>query len=202
MSGHQDMWERRYLGDGYRYGTEPNDFLRESTPLLPNGAALCLAEGEGRNAVYLALQGYEVSSVDLSPAAVRKTLRLAEENGVTVSAVAADLSDYDIGVESFDVIVSIFAHMPAAVRSDLHRRVIHALRPGGMFLLEAYTPAQIGRGTGGPQSPELAMTLEDLRGELAPLEFIHARELERSVLEGTGHTGVGAVVQVIARRPD
>ncbi len=194
------LWEQRYGGEGYLYGTEPNDFLRESLLLLPTGAALCLAEGEGRNAVFLAEAGYEVSSVDLAEAGVRKTHQLAERRGMHMTAVAADLADYDLGVERWDLVVSIFAHTPPAVRRDLHRRVVASLKRHGAFLLEAYTPDQIGRGTGGPPSAELTMTLDTLRKELAPLEFTHAAELERSVLEGTGHTGPGAVVQVIARR--
>jgi hypothetical protein len=99
------------------------------------------------------------------------------------------------------VIVSIFAHMPPLVRRDLHHRVVVALKPGGMFLLEAYTPQQVGRGTGGPSTPELTMTIDALRVELAGLELLHAEELEREVVEGPGHTGSAAVVQVIARKP-
>jgi hypothetical protein len=193
-------WEQRYGREGYLYGTEPNDFLRESMPLLPTGAALCLAEGEGRNAVFLAEAGYEVSSVDLAEAGVRKTRQLAERRGMHVAAIAADLAKYDLGVGRWDLVVSIFAHMPPAIRGDLHRRVVASLKPAAVFLLEAYTPEQIGRGTGGPPSAELTMTLEGLRKELAPLEFTYAAELERSVVEGAGHTGPGAVVQVIARR--
>ncbi len=196
------IWEQRYAGGAYLYGTEPNDFLRDTLQRLPRGDVLCLAEGEGRNAVFLAQSGYAVSSVDLAAAGVRKTRRLAERNGVSVAAVAGDLSTFDLGRARWDLIVSIFAHMPAAVRRDLHARVVGALRPGGVFLLEAYTPGQVGRGTGGPPSAELTMTLADLRDELAPLEILHGVELEREVREGTGHTGLGAVVQVIARKPD
>ena len=195
------MWERRYAGGVYFYGTEPNDFLRASLPGLPGGDALCLAEGEGRNAVFLAQAGYAVSSVDLAEAGVRKTRRLAQRNGVNVAAVVGDLSVFELGQARWDLIVSIFAHMPSAVRRDVHARVVPSLRPGGVFLLEAYTPAQIGRRTGGPSSADLTMTLAQLRDELAPLEMLHGVELEREVREGSGHTGPGAVVQVIARKP-
>lgn len=196
------MWEQRYGTESYVYGTEPNEFLRSSVNLLPVGPTLCLAEGEGRNAVFLAESGWDVSSVDLTESGVRKTLQLAEQRGVHVDAAVGDLSEHDIGVERWALIVSIFAHMPPHVRRDLHARVVAALRPGGVFLLEAYTPAQIGRGTGGPAVPELTMTVSGLRDELAGLEFLHAQELERSVIEGDGHTGLGAVVQLIARKPN
>lgn len=193
-------WEQRYGAEDYLYGTEPNDFLRRHVDSLPRGRVLCLAEGEGRNAVFLASQGFEVSSIDLTQAGVAKTRRLAKERGVKVDAATGDLAATDLGIQRWDAIISIFAHLPAAVRRDLHTRVVAALVPGGVLLLEAYTPDQIGRGTGGPPTPELAMTLSDLMRELEGLEFIHAVETERDVLEGHGHNGRGSVVQVIARR--
>jgi SAM-dependent methyltransferase len=194
-------WEQRYLAEGYLYGTEPNDFLRQHVDMIPHGRVLCLAEGEGRNAVFLAGQGFEVASIDLAQAGVAKTRRLATQRGVNVDAVTGDLATADLGIQAWNGIVSIFAHLPPAIRRDLHRRVVDALVPGGVFLLEAYTPAQIGRGTGGPPAPELAMTLSGLMRELEGLEFTHALETERDVVEGRGHTGRGSVVQVIARRP-
>ncbi|CAB4363961.1 unannotated protein [freshwater metagenome] len=198
----REMWEQRYATPGYVYGTEPNTFLRDNMASIPMGAVLCLAEGEGRNSVFLAETGREVHSADLSEAGVAKTLALAAERGVTVHAIQADLAVQDIGVGRWDAVVSVFAHMPSKVRIDLHRRVVNSLRPGGVLVLEAYTPDQIGRGTGGPAIPEMTMTLAGLAEELAGLEFVHAQELLREVHEGPGHTGVGAVVQVIARKPE
>ena len=196
------MWEERYGAEEFVFGTDPNDFLRENLSTLGSGNVLCLAEGEGRNAVFLAENGLAVSSVDLTESGVAKTHRLAAERGVVVDAVTGDLADFDLGIEKWDAIVSIFAHTPPAIRIDLHRRVVASLVPGGVFLLEAYTPAQVGRGTGGPQVPELTMTAEGLRVELAPLEFLTIQELDRDVIEGPGHTGEGAVVQVIARKAE
>jgi SAM-dependent methyltransferase len=195
------MWEERFGDDAYLYGTQPNDFLEARVAGLPAGRVLCLAEGEGRNAVFLAAQGHDVHSVDLTEAGVAKTLRLADERGVRVAAQVGDLAVFDIGKAEWDVVVSIFAHMPPHVRRDLHARVVDALRPGGVLILEAYTPDQIGRGTGGPSLPEMTMTLAGLRDELAGLTFEHAAELTREVVEGPGHSGVGAVVQVVARKP-
>jgi SAM-dependent methyltransferase len=197
----RSMWEQRFSADTYIYGTEPNEFLRSNVSGLPVGAALCLAEGEGRNAVFLAGSGFSVRSVDLTEAGVAKTLRLAERRGVQVEAVVGDLAVFDIGSARWDAVVSIFAHMPPRIRRGLHKRVVAALKPGGVFLLEAYTPDQIGRGTGGPASADMTMTLDALHEELAGLEFIHSQELEREVIEGAGHSGVGAVVQLIARKP-
>ena len=196
----RQMWDDRYGGGEYFYGTEPNGFLHAHTAAIPaGGRVLCIAEGEGRNAVHLARRGFTVSSFDLSAAGVRKTLRLAEEAAVTVDAVVADAAEFDVGEGVWDGIVSIFAHMPPTLRADLHRRVATGLKPGGVFLLEAYTPDQIGRGTGGPNVPEMMPTLEVLRHELAGLEEVHGEELVRTVIEGSGHTGEAAVVQFIAR---
>lgn len=201
-------WDERYGStDGYLYGTEPNDFVREQVPpATPDAdgvapAALCIADGEGRNGVHLARLGYRVTTFDQSAVAVDKARRLAEAAGVEVDARAADAAEFDLGRDRFDLVVSVFAHMPPPIRRGLHARLAEALRPGGTLVLEAYTPDQIGRGTGGPPVPELTMTLDGLHDELVGLEIVHGAELVRSVVEGPGHTGDGAVVQVIARRP-
>jgi len=127
-------------------------------------------------------------------------LQLAVDRGVTVHALVGDLAKTSLGHGEWNAIVSIFAHLPPAIRRDLHRRVVAALAPNGLLLLESYTPEQVGRGTGGPHDPALTMTLAGLREELAPLTFEHGVELVRDVVEGVGHTGPGAVVQVIARK--
>jgi SAM-dependent methyltransferase len=197
----RDQWEERYRSEVYFYGTEPNGFLADHVADLPVGRILCLAEGEGRNAVFLAERGFSVSSVDLTRAGVDKTLRLASARGTAVDASVGDLADFDLGTACWDGIVSVFAHIPKPIRIDLHQRVTRALRPGGVFLLEAYRPAQVGRGTGGPPTAELMMSLEELRGELSPLEVTFGAETDREIIEGSGHTGGGAVVQFIARKP-
>ncbi len=195
-------WEGRYADiDDYLYGTEPNDFLVTASADLPIGDALCLADGEGRNGVYLAQRGHRVTSVDLTVSGMAKADRLAELRGVEVTTVVADLSDYDLGENRWDLIVSIFAHTPPPIRRRVHGSIARALRPGGRFVLEAYTPDQIGRGTGGPPVPELTMTLSGLRTELTGLSFESGLETLRAVVEGRGHTGEGAVVQVVATKP-
>jgi len=196
------MWETRYAdAEGYVYGTEPNDFLAATAPGLPVGDVLCMADGEGRNGVYMASLGHRVTSIDLTRSGMEKAAQLALERGVDLTTVVADLGLYDIGTECWDIVVSIFAHMPPPVRRTLHAKAVTALRPGGILVLEAYTPDQIGRGTGGPPVPELTMTLDTLRHELTGLVFDHELETVRPVVEGPGHTGDGAVVQIIARKP-
>jgi SAM-dependent methyltransferase len=194
-------WDERYAAEDYLYGTEPNTFLAEVARELLPGRALCLGEGEGRNAAHLAGLGHAVLAVDASAVGMAKAERLARSRGLAVETRVADLADFEIEPASWDAVVSIFCHVPAALRRELHRRVVVGLKPGGRFILEAYTPRQLEFGTGGPPVVELMMTLEVLRDELAGLVFLHAMELERDVLEGRLHVGRGAVVQIMACKP-
>ncbi|MCU0833075.1 MAG: class I SAM-dependent methyltransferase [Chromatiaceae bacterium] len=195
------MWDERYSAEGYVYGTEPNGFLVAKAELLPAGRVLCLAEGEGRNAVWLAEQGFEVTAVDASAVGLHKARALAAERGVRITTVHADLAAFVIEPGSWDGIVSIFCHLPPALRAQVHRRCVAGLRSGGVMLLEAYTPDQVGRGTGGPPSVELMMDAETLRLELTGLEFLELSETEREIHEGVFHNGVGAVVRLVGRKP-
>lgn len=194
------MWDKRYTGDKYIYGTKPNDFLREKSAALPIGDTLCLAEGEGRNAVFLASIGHKVTAVDSSAVGLAKAQELAKMSGQSLEVQTVDLANYDLGEDRWDTIVSIFAHVPPPIRQRVHAQIAQALKPGGQLLLEAYTPAQVGKGTGGPPVAELMMDLDSLRTEIIGLRFDHAVELDREVIEGVGHTGVGSVVQLIATK--
>lgn len=194
------FWDERYSAESYAYGVEPNDFLRASAAQIPRGRVLCLAEGEGRNAVFLASLGYAVTAVDLSREGLRKAERLARERGVDLELVQADLADYEPSSAAFEGIVSIFAHLPRAARQRLHALVANALVPGGVFVLEAYRPAQIALATGGPRDAALMPTLAELEQELVPLELAVAREVEREIHEGAFHDGKSATVQVLGVR--
>ena len=205
-------WNERYAEPGFQFGTEPNDFLREQahrlwdTHGLPAeggagvGRVLCLADGEGRNGVWLAEQGHDVTSVDLAATGLEKAQRLAAERGVRITTVQADLATYAIEPDAWQGIVSIFAHLPPEIRRRVHAGVVAGLVPGGVFILEAYRPEQLGRGTGGPPEDDRMMNLERLRDEIVGLEWLVARELDRDVLEGHRHSGRGSVVQLVARR--
>jgi SAM-dependent methyltransferase len=195
-------WDERYAEPGWAFGSEPNDFLREFAPTLaPRSRVLCLAEGEGRNAVHLATLGHDVTGVDLSSVGLAKAHTLAAERGVTIRTEVADLAQYAITPGAWQGVVSIFAHVPPEVRVPLHRAVVAGLAPGGVLLLEAYRPTQVACGTGGPPDTGKLMTLAVLTEELAGLEFELAREIEREVLEGRYHTGRSEVVQLVARKP-
>ena len=195
------MWEERYSQAEYVYGKHPNDFLAENVQHIPQGRVLCLAEGEGRNAVFLAEQGYDVLAVDASRAGLVKAQALASERQVNIETVVSDLADFDIAENSYHGVVSIFCHLPMALRSIVHEKVARGLRPGGVLILEAYTPDQLKYKTGGPPVEELTMRLVDLKHELAGLKFVSAIECARDIQEGVYHQGMGAVVQLIAKKP-
>lgn len=192
------MWDERYSANHYIYGTEPNTFLAENVAKLPKGKVLCLADGEGRNSVFLAKLGYAVTAVDSSIEGIKKARKLAKQNQVEVTYICADLADFDPGIAQWDGIVSIFCHVPPGLRTLLHQQIVSSLKPGGILLLEAYTPEQLKLGTGGPPVAELTMTADLLASELSGLKFERLQEFEREVIEGTHHTGTGAVVQAIA----
>ena len=195
------MWDERYR-EGLVYGDAPNDFLAEQVGALTPGNCLCLAEGQGRNAVWLAEQGFAVTAVDQSGIGMAKAQELAAARGVSLTTEVGDLAEYNLGTAKWDNIVSIFGHLPSALRRDVHRRVVEALKPGGTFLLEAYTPKQLTTaGTGGPPDPDMMPTADLLRADLAGLEVVLAQEVTRDVNEGDYHHGEAAVVQFIARKP-
>jgi len=193
-------WNERFGGEEYAYGVEPNDFLRAQAGRIPPGPVLCLAEGEGRNAVFLASLGHPVTGVDFSREGLRKAARLAHDRGVALELVEADLAHYDLGTDRWSGIVSIFAHTPREVRRRIHAAIPQALRPGGVLVLEAYRPEQLALGTGGPPDATLLPSLADLRTELAGLDLEIAQEANREIHEGRYHAGKSATVQVVAVR--
>ena len=196
------MWNERYDTEDYVYGTEPNDFLVSIADRIPRGGkVLSLGEGEGRNAVYLARLGYDVTAVDQSSVGLEKAERLAASNGVSIRTIVADLADFQIEEKAWDGIVSFFCHMSRDVRAGIFRQAAAGLVPGGVFILEGFTPDQLKYGTGGPSAVELMMTAKDLREELAGLDFRVAEELTREVREGAHHQGTAAVVQILALAP-
>lgn len=194
-------WDERYSESGFAYGTAPNEFLASVVDRIPKGKILSLAEGEGRNAVYLASLGYEVTGVDGSEVGLRKARELAIEYGVTITTIHADLSGFEIEPEKWDGIIACYCHVPSAIRVPLHRAALQGLKPGGVFVLEAFSKEQLAYGTGGPQSLDMLMSLDDLKRELVGLEFVHAAKIEREVREGSGHTGLASVVQVLGIKP-
>ncbi|MDD2898704.1 MAG: class I SAM-dependent methyltransferase [Desulfuromonadaceae bacterium] len=194
-------WNERYSESGYTYGTAPNDFLVSVVDAIPRGRLLSLAEGEGRNAVYLASLGHDVTAVDGSEVGLRKAETLAAERGVAITTVHADLGGYIIEAGQWDSIVACYCHLPPSIHTPLYRAAVQGLRPGGVFVLEAFCKEQLAYGTGGPPSLDLLMSLDELKQELEGLEFVCARQVERDVREGSGHTGLASVIQIMGVKP-
>ena len=193
------MWNQRYAGDDYIYGTEPNSFLAKHAGMLSD-PVLSIGEGEGRNAVFLALLGLKVHGVDGSEVGLAKAQALAKSKGVEIQTEVADLGTFEPVVSCYGSVVSISAHLPSAIRRRLYPLVERCLRTDGIILLEAYTEDQLARDTGGPKDPDMLMTLAKIEREFPNFEPILLRELEREVYEGTYHTGIASVVQFIGKK--
>lgn len=195
------MWNERYKSETFFYGEAPNDFLKEvSNSLAPKSNVLCLAEGEGRNAVYLATLGHQVTAIDQSVVGLEKLQQLALQKNVQINTIVADLAEYKIEEDKWDGIISIWCHLPAHLRKKVHSESVNGLKASGMFILEAYTPKQLEFKTGGPDNINLLMTEIALREELFGLNFSILKETTRVIHEGLGHNGMSAVVQVLANK--
>ncbi|WP_258239613.1 SAM-dependent methyltransferase [Pseudidiomarina homiensis] len=198
-------WDERYNTEEYIYGTAPNDFLQEhATDLLaPHEQAhvLCVADGEGRNSVYLTELGAHVCAMDISSVALKKAVKLAEQRGVSIQTEVVDLTQAELPKAHYDGIVAIFCHLPGSGRAHLYEQIAASLKPGGFFLLEGYTTAQLGRGTGGPDNADLMISKVELERAFKGYTIQVSQEIERDIHEGDRHNGRGAVCQFIARKP-
>jgi SAM-dependent methyltransferase len=195
------MWNQRYDTPTYVYGTEPNSFLVSAAHHIPRGRVLSLGEGEGRNAVFLAERGHRVTAIDGSRVGVEKARRFADGRGVggRITWVVGDLATAPLP-EGVDAVVSVFCHLPSALRRTVHRRAQAALADGGVAILELYRPEQLQYQTGGPRDLDLLVTLADLRADFDECDLELGEEKVREVVEGTLHTGQAAVVQAVLGR--
>lgn len=193
------MWNQRYAGDEFVYGTEPNSFLVEHAGRL-TGPVLSLAEGEGRNAVYLASLGLDVLGVDSSDVGLAKAQALADSRGVTIRTEVADLETFEPAENAYGAVVSIWAHLPSRIRSHLYPLLERSLKPGGILLLESYSVDQLARETGGPKDADMLLTRSKIEREFPNLETVLLREIDREVQEGSYHAGLSSVVQFIGRK--
>lgn len=200
------FWDQRYKDPGYAFGKEPNLFLASQRDRLRAGMrALVPGDGEGRNGVWLAEQGCKVTTVDASALGVDKAKTLAAKRGVTIDASQADLTNWNWPVGTFDLVASIYLHWAPGEREVLHARMRDALAPGGLLILEAYTPHQLehrARGSvGGPPGAGRLFTRELLAADFAALDIALLEEAEVVLAEGSRHVGPSSVVRLVARRP-
>jgi len=194
------MWDERFSGLEYVYGTEPNDFLVSVASKIPQGKILCLADGEGRNGTYLATLGYDVVAVDGSSVGLAKTQKLAQAKQVEITTIHADLADFVIEPQAWDGIVSIFCHLPPDLRAKVYSQAVQGLKPNGVFVLESFAPEQLQYNTGGPKNIDMLPALSTLQQELTGLDWEIARSVERDLDEGRYHDGKAAVIQILGRK--
>ena len=196
------VWDERYSGDEFHFGTEPNEFLVSQKSLLnPGMSCLAVADGEGRNGVWLAEQGLDVLSVDASSVALSKANKLAEQRGVTLEFKQVDLMQWEWREDCFDVVAAIFIQFaPPGMREQMFTRIKRCLKPGGLLLLQGYTPRQLEYRTGGPSQAENLYSEPMLREEFADMQILHLSEHDDVIREGSGHSGMSALIDLAARK--
>ena len=200
-----DFWDAKFADKDYLYGTRPNAWVVDQAYRLnPASRVLCVADGEGRNGVWLAGQGHRVTSVDFSPRAIQKATALALQRGVALKTVCADLLTWDWPAEGFDAVVLAFFHLPASGRQRVLAGIGRTLRPGGVLIGEGFSIHQIGRPSGGPRDLALLYDPDVLADELAAagLTATHMSVEDVDLAEGTGHNGAASVTRILAHRPD
>jgi len=197
-----EFWDERYEGDDYVFGHEPNVWMAENAGLLkPGMRALVPGDGEGRNGVWLAERGLDVTAIDASAVGIEKARKLASERGVDLDIQIADLRDWDAPDAAFDVVVSAFLHVGPDDRAALHRKLARALKPGGLLILEGFTPDHLGLGKGGPKDTRMMFTEDRLRDDFADLlDFEHLEAVATELPASERHGGPAAVIRLRARR--
>ncbi len=199
----REQWDSRFAAADYIFGTEPNAFLRREAGRIAAGSdVLAVADGEGRNGVWLARQGHQVTAVDISAVGQRKAANLASRHGVSLSFHLADLTTWAWPVARYDAIVAIFIQFAGpADRATLFSHMRNAVKPGGLILLEGYRPEQLGYGTGGPPIAENMYDEAMLRAAFAGFEILSLTAYDAEIAEGSGHHGQSALIDLVARRP-
>jgi cyclopropane fatty-acyl-phospholipid synthase-like methyltransferase len=197
------FWDERYAQPGFLFGEAPNAFLKSQSPLLqPGMTALAIADGEGRNGVWLAEQGLRVHAVDASKVALEKSRQLAARRGVSLQWEEADLQTWVWPDAAYDIVVAIFTQFVGPEgRARQFAGIRQALKPGGLLIMQGYTPRQLEYGTGGPPHAENMYTQSLLREAFGDWEILHLREHDDIIEEGPGHSGMSALIDLVARKP-
>jgi len=202
-----EMWNDRFSEPGYAYGKAPNVFLKEQLLQLSPGRILFPAEGEGRNAVFAAAQGWEAHAFDISEAGRKKAMALAEERRVSLTYKVGALPELDYEEESFDAIALIYAHFPPSIRAQYHRMLAYLLKPGGTILLEAFSKSHLAYreqnpAVGGPPSLPALLSVEEVREAFSNFDMQLLQEQEVKLQEGRCHLGIGSVVRLVGTKKE
>lgn len=198
----REFWESRFAQEAYAYGTEPNAFVRQVAPQLPKGRTLAVADGEGRNAVYLAEQGHEVTMWDYAQSGLEKCQRLAALRRVPVTAKLVDVTRAEWPKDHFDVVVCTYLHLPAPQRQAVLSHIASAVKPGGHLVMEVFSQQQIRYGTGGPADPALLYHPAEFWFSFVSWRVKHWFWGEVERIEGLYHNGTSHVIQCWLQRPE
>lgn len=201
----REFWDERYGNEEFVYGKLPNKYFKEKIDELSVGKALFAAEGEGRNAVYAATLGWEVTAFDQSLCAKKKAISLAENNQVTIDYLVSDLDNFNYTSASFDVLVLIFAHFPEEKRRIYHRQLTQTIKNGGYIILEGFSKNHMQNQkenpkVGGPKNIDMLYDLDEIKEDFQNFEFLEAYETETELNEGEHHKGKGSVIRILAKK--
>ncbi len=198
-----EFWNARYAAEHYIFGTAPNVFLaRQASLIRPGMRALAIADGEGRNGVWLAERGAQVHAIDVSPVALEKARKLAAERGVTLEFEQADVLNWNWPEAAYDLVAAIFIQFASPPeRERIIAGIRRTLKPGGVLILQGYTPKQIGFATGGPPNAANLYAADLLRDWFGDWDILHLAEHESFISEGTHHHGMSALIDLVARKP-
>ena len=200
-----ERWNDRYSKEEFAYGEQPNNYLKEQLQKVAPGTILFAAEGEGRNAVFAAKLGWTVSAFDISIEGKNKALQLATANNVTIDYRVGELQNLDFTTGQFDAVALIYAHFPAAIKSDLHKALDQLLRKGGVVIFEAFSKNHLAylaknEKVGGPKEIDMLFSVEEIRADFADYEVLQLEEKEIELNEGVFHNGLGSVIRFVGRK--
>jgi len=195
-----EIWNRRYQKEEFVYGKRPNDYLKEQLDGLPVGKILLPGEGEGRNALYAALKGWQVEAFDQSESGKQKAVKLALENKVKINYKVADVRSYPYLPEYYEAVAVVFLHLPSALRKDFHQQLASSLKPGGTLIMEVFHKQQILRSSGGPKDADMLYTEEELLADFNTLQIITLSHTLAELNEGPLHKGTAEVIRLLAKK--
>ncbi len=191
-----DFWNQLYRKEEYRYGKNPNGFFKDQLDQLKPTSILLPAEGEGRNAVYAATQGWNVTAFDISDNGRDKAMQLSNEKNVAIEYTTTGVLDFQTN-KQFDVMGLSYAHFPAQIRKEAHRHLLKFLKPKGIVIFEAFAKAQLGKSSGGPKNLDMLFSIDEIKEEFAPLKFEFLKEETVELAEGNYHKGLAELIRFI-----
>lgn len=200
-----DRWNERYSNETYAYGLEPNDFLKQELEKISPAKILFPAEGEGRNALFAASLGWEVSAFDIAQEGKNKAMKLAQERGLSIDYQVGNLTELNYTPAQFDAIALVYAHFPAAMKSELHKALSNLLKPGGIIIFEAFSKSHLdyiakNEKVGGPKELDMLFSIEEIQNDFNNYEVVLLEEKEIELQEGLFHNGTGSVIRFVGRK--